>query len=63
MDYLLYELLFYAEITKDAICRNQKLSYLSALIKKQIMGVGGLVFWTAAFIVVIVIFIELKERY
>jgi len=27
------------------------------------MGVGGLVFWTAAFIVVMVIFIELKERY
>jgi hypothetical protein len=31
--------------------------------KKQIMGVGGLVFWTAGFIVVMVIFIELKERY
>jgi len=31
--------------------------------KEQIMGVGGLVFWTAAFIVVMVIFIELKERY
>jgi hypothetical protein len=32
-------------------------------LKKQRMGVGGLVFWTAALIVVIVIFIELKERY
>jgi hypothetical protein len=44
----------------------QKLPYLSPLInfkKNSSMGVGGLVFWTAAFIVVMVIFIELKERY
>jgi len=27
------------------------------------MGVGGLVLWTAGVILVIVIFIELKERY
>jgi|TARA_B110000503_G_scaffold75951_1_gene117285 hypothetical protein len=46
--------------------KNQKLYYLSTLNKtkeKQGMGVGGLVFWTAAFIVVMVIVIELKERY